>query len=98
MARRSTITHGVSAFAEYATVSRSSVVRIDDELPLKEAALFGCAGLTGAVIDTGHVSPAGASGAVIRLGGVGLCSVLAALAARARWSLWTSPTRGDQRY
>jgi alcohol dehydrogenase len=31
---------GVSAFAEYATVSRRSVVKIDRELPLDEAALF----------------------------------------------------------
>src|SRR6266511_3514798 len=37
---------GVSAFAEYATVSRRSLVRIDKELPLDEAALFGCAVLT----------------------------------------------------
>jgi len=38
---------GVSAFAEYATVSRRSLVKIDRELPLDEAALFGCAVLTG---------------------------------------------------
>src|SRR5580693_1925610 len=45
---------GCSAFAEYATVSRRSLVKIDKELPLDEAALFGCAVLTGvgAVINT----------------------------------------------
>jgi len=32
---------GCSAFAEYATVSRRSLVKIDKELPLDEAALFG---------------------------------------------------------
>src|SRR5918992_132522 len=66
---------GVSAFAEYATVSRRSLVRIDPELPLDEAALFGCAVLTGvgAVVNTGQV-PAGASVAVIGLGGGGVCS------------------------
>ena len=76
---------GVSAFAEYATVSRRSLVRVDQDLPLEEAALFGCAVLTGvgAVVNTGKV-PAGASVAVIGLGGVGLCSLLAALAAGAR--------------
>src|SRR3954462_6980967 len=49
---------GVSAFAEYATVSRRSLVKIDKELPLDEAALFGCAVLTGvgAVINTAKVS------------------------------------------
>src|ERR1700745_3799312 len=31
---------GCSVFAEYATVSRRSVVKIDSELPLDEAALF----------------------------------------------------------
>ena len=61
---------GCSAFAEYATVSRRSLVEIDKELPLDEAALFGCAVLTGvgAVINTAKVS-AGSSVAVIGLGG-----------------------------
>jgi len=76
---------GCSAFAEYATVSRRSLVRIDPELPLDEAALFGCAVLTGvgAVVNTARVR-AGASTAVIGLGGVGLASVLGAKAAGAR--------------
>ena len=72
-------------FAEYAVVSRRSLVKIDPELPLDEAALFGCAVLTGvgAVVNTAQV-PAGASVAVIGLGGVGLCSLLGAVAAGAR--------------
>jgi alcohol dehydrogenase len=76
---------GVSAFAEYATVSRRSLVKIDKELPLDEAALFGCAVLTGvgAVINTAKVS-AGSSVAVIGLGGVGLSSLLGAVAVGAR--------------
>lgn len=76
---------GVSAFAEYATVSRRSVVKIDPEMPLEEAALFGCAVLTGAgaVINTGGVRP-GQTVAVIGLGGVGLCALLAAVASGAR--------------
>jgi alcohol dehydrogenase len=76
---------GVSAFAQYATVSRRSLVKIDKELPLDEAALFGCAVLTGvgAVINTAKV-PAGSSVAVIGLGGVGLSSLLGAIAAGAR--------------
>jgi alcohol dehydrogenase len=83
----SSINHhlGCSAFAEYATVSRRSLVKIDPELPLAEAALFGCAVLTGvgAVVNTAQVR-AGASTAVIGLGGVGLASVLGARAAGAR--------------
>ena len=76
---------GVSAFAEYATVSRRSLVKIDRELPLDEAALFGCAVLTGvgAVINTARVS-AGSSVAVLGLGGVGLSSLLGAVAVGAR--------------
>ncbi len=75
---------GCSAFAEYATVSRRSLVKIDPELPLDEAALFGCAVLTGvgAVINTAGVR-AGQNVAVIGLGGVGLSSVLGAVAAGA---------------
>jgi alcohol dehydrogenase len=81
---------GVSAFAEYATLSRRSLVKIDKELPLDEAALFGCAVLTGvgAVINTARV-PAGASVAVVGLGGVGLSSLLGAAAAGA-------PARGSR--
>jgi alcohol dehydrogenase len=76
---------GVSAFAEYATLSRRSVVKIDRELPLDQAALFGCAVLTGvgAVINTAKVA-AGAGVAVVGLGGVGLSSLLGAVAAGAR--------------
>jgi alcohol dehydrogenase len=76
---------GCSAFAEYATVSRRSLVNIDRELPLDEAALFGCAVMTGvgAVINTARVQ-AGSSVAVIGLGGVGLATLLGAVAAGAR--------------
>jgi len=76
---------GVSAFAEYATVSRRSLIKIDPELPLEEAALFGCAVLTGvgAVINTAQVR-AGTSVAIIGLGGVGLAALLGAVAAGAR--------------
>jgi alcohol dehydrogenase len=76
---------GCSAFAEYATVSRRSLVKIDRELPLDEAALFGCAVMTGvgAVINTARVQ-AGSSVAVIGLGGVGLATLLGAVAAGAR--------------
>jgi alcohol dehydrogenase len=76
---------GVSAFAEHAVVSRRSLVKIDPTLPLDEAALFGCAVLTGvgAVVNTAKVQ-AGTSVAVIGLGGVGLNALLAAEAVGAR--------------
>lgn len=76
---------GCSAFATHATISRNSAIKIDPELPLTEAALFGCAVLTGvgAVVNTAQVR-AGSTVAVIGLGGVGLASVLGAVAAGAR--------------
>ncbi|HUD31654.1 MAG TPA: zinc-dependent alcohol dehydrogenase family protein [Variovorax sp.] len=76
---------GCSVFAEYATVSRHSLVKIDPEVPLDEAALFGCAVLTGvgAVVNTAKV-PVGASVAIVGLGGVGLAALLGAYAAGAR--------------
>ncbi|MDK1386198.1 zinc-dependent alcohol dehydrogenase family protein [Sinorhizobium sp. 8-89] len=75
---------GVSAFADYAVVSRHSAVRIEADLPMVEAALFGCAVLTGvgAVVNTCQVRP-GQSVAVVGLGGVGLAAVLGAIAAGA---------------
>ena len=75
---------GVSAFAEYAVCARPSLVKIDNDLPLEEAALFGCAVLTGvgAVVNTARVTP-GSSVAVVGLGGVGLNALLGALAAGA---------------
>src|SRR5271169_5500008 len=76
---------GVSAFATQAVVARESCVKIDPDLPLELAALFGCAVLTGvgAVVNTAKVEP-GQSVAVVGLGGVGLSVVLGARLAGAR--------------
>ena len=65
-------------------VSRRSLVRIDRDLPFDHAALFGCAVLTGvgAVVNTAQIK-AGQSVAVVGLGGVGLASLLGAVAAGA---------------
>lgn len=75
---------GCSAFAAHAVVSRRSLVRVDADLPFEHAALFGCAVLTGvgAVVNTAGVR-AGQSAVIVGLGGVGLSSVLGALAAGA---------------
>jgi len=90
---------GCSVFAEYAVVSRRSLVRIDPEIPLDEAALFGCAVLTGvgAVVNTAQVR-AGASTAIIGLGGVGLAALLGARAAGARTivAIDLSPAKLDE--
>lgn len=71
---------GVSCYAEYAVLAEASVIRIDNDVPLEDAALFGCAVITGvgAVINTAKVRP-GATVAVLGLGGVGLNSMFAAI-------------------
>jgi alcohol dehydrogenase len=70
---------GVSAFADYATMARESLVKVDSTLPFAEAAVFGCAVMTGvgAVTNTVHIRPEH-SVAVIGLGGVGLAALLGA--------------------
>ncbi len=76
---------GVSAFAEHAVVSRRSCVKLEQDIDPVEAALFGCAVLTGvgAVVNTAKVQ-AGQTVAVLGLGGVGLCALLGAVASGAR--------------
>lgn len=75
---------GVSAFADYCVVNRGSLVKIDRELPFDEAAMFGCAVLTGvgAALNTAQVFP-GARVAVVGLGGVGLNAMFGAQVAGA---------------
>jgi alcohol dehydrogenase len=70
---------GLSCMAQYAVVDRGSVVVIDKDVPLADAALFGCAVMTGvgAVINTARIRP-GDSVAIIGLGGVGLSGVMGA--------------------
>jgi Zn-dependent alcohol dehydrogenase len=72
---------GVSGFAEYAVVSRRSVVRITPQLPYDIAALFGCAVMTGvgAVINTARLQ-LGQTVLITGLGGVGFSALLGALA------------------
>lgn len=72
---------GVSGFAEYAVVSRKSVVRIAPELPYDIAALFGCAVMTGvgAVINTAKLM-LGQTVLITGLGGVGFSALLGAIA------------------
>lgn len=73
---------GVSAFAEYAVVSRRSLVKITEEVPYEIAALFGCAVMTGvgAIVNTGALK-IGQTVLVVGMGGVGFSALLGALAA-----------------
>jgi alcohol dehydrogenase len=72
---------GLSLFAQYAVVSRRAAVRIDRDIPLEDAAIFGCAVMTGAgaVLNTAGLQ-AGDTVAVVGLGGVGMNALFAAVA------------------
>ena len=80
------IRHGLrtAAFAEYAIVDQSQVVKIPGEMPLDRAALLGCGVITGfgAVVNTAQVEP-NQSVVVIGVGGVGLNAVQGAASAGA---------------
>jgi S-(hydroxymethyl)glutathione dehydrogenase / alcohol dehydrogenase len=77
---------GLGAMAEEVVVAAGAVVPLPDDVPLEEAALLGCAILTGvgAVRNAGRVT-AGDTVLVVGLGGVGLSAVAGArLAGAAR--------------
>jgi alcohol dehydrogenase len=76
---------GISCFAEFAVVSERSLMPLPKALPLLDAAILGCAVITGAgaVYNTaGDVR--GKACAIIGLGGVGLSALLAAVEAGAQ--------------
>jgi alcohol dehydrogenase len=77
-------TNGVSCYAEYMVACEDSVITIDKEVPMLDAALFGCAVVTGvgAIINTAKIVP-GSTIAVVGLGGVGLCALLGGVVAGA---------------
>jgi alcohol dehydrogenase len=70
---------GVSCFAEYAVIDRGTAVKVDKDLPLADAAIFGCAVMTGvgAVLNTARIR-AGDTVACVGLGGVGLNGLMGA--------------------
>jgi alcohol dehydrogenase len=72
---------GVSGFSQFTVAAQESLVKIDASLPLAEAALFGCAVMTGvgAVIHTARVT-SGSAVAVFGMGGVGLSAIMGARA------------------
>jgi Zn-dependent alcohol dehydrogenase len=88
---------GVSGFARHAVVARESAVVVPADVPLRTAALFGCAVLTGAgaVLNTASVRP-GQSVAIFGLGGVGLAAVMAASVASAHPILAVDPVEAKR--
>ncbi len=63
---------GVGSFSELSTVSETSLVKVDDDLPLSRACLLGCGVMTGwgSAVNTADVSP-GDTVVVIGCGGIG---------------------------
>jgi len=74
----------ISTFMTHAVISENRVIPIPDAMPLKEAALLGCAIPTGAgVVKNEMELQAGESFAVFGSGGIGLSALLAAKGAKA---------------
>ncbi len=75
---------GVSAFSEYAVVSRRSLIKVEEDILFEKLALFGCAVITGvgAVVNTARIK-LGSTVAVVGLGGVGLSALIGAVSAGA---------------
>ncbi len=75
---------GLSVFAQYAVVSQNALIKIPDDVPLDDAAIFGCPVVTGvgAVLNTAQVPPGGQM-AVVGLGGVGMNALLGGVVAGA---------------
>ncbi|GMA60372.1 zinc-dependent alcohol dehydrogenase family protein [Alicyclobacillus fastidiosus] len=75
---------GVSAFSEYAVVSRNSLIKVAKDIPFEKLALFGCAVITGvgAVVNTADIK-LGSTVAVVGLGGVGLSALIGSVSAGA---------------
>jgi S-(hydroxymethyl)glutathione dehydrogenase/alcohol dehydrogenase len=69
----------ITTFSEYSVISENRLTPIAKEVPLKEAALFGCMVPTGfgTVFNTARPEP-GQSLAVFGCGGIGLCAIQAA--------------------
>src|SRR5439155_7677986 len=75
---------GVAGYSQFSVVARESIVKIEPDVPMETAVLFGCAIMTGvgAVVNTAKIA-AGTSVAVFGMGGVGLSVVMGAKAAGA---------------
>ncbi|HEY3685860.1 MAG TPA: NDMA-dependent alcohol dehydrogenase [Streptosporangiaceae bacterium] len=82
----------LGTFAPYVTVNQSSVVKIEDDVPLEVAALLGCGVSTGwgSAAEIGATRP-GDTVIVIGVGGVGINAVQGAAASGARYVVAVDP-------
>jgi len=69
----------VTTFSEYAVISENRCVKLDEDIPMDLASLFGCAVLTGAGMVLNNMHPLPENSIVIwGVGGIGLSAVMAA--------------------
>lgn len=82
----------LGTFSPYITVNQASLVKIEDDIPLREAALLGCGIATGwgSATQIGGTRP-GDTVVVVGIGGVGINSVQGAKAAGARHVVAVDP-------
>lgn len=82
----------LGTFSPYVTVNQSSVVKIEDDVPLETAALLGCGVSTGwgSAAEIGATKP-GETVVVVGVGGVGINAVQGAAAAGARHVVAVDP-------
>jgi S-(hydroxymethyl)glutathione dehydrogenase/alcohol dehydrogenase len=82
----------LGTFSERSVVSRNSVVKIDDDLPLEKAALVGCGVPTGwgSAVYSAEVRP-GETGVIFGIGGIGINAVQGAKHAGARHVIAVDP-------
>jgi NDMA-dependent alcohol dehydrogenase len=83
---------GISTFSEYTTASTASVIKIDKGIPLKAAALLGCAVPTGwgSAVKSAAVAP-GDTVIVVGIGGIGASALQGAAHAGASTVIAVDP-------
>ncbi|MFJ9082591.1 MULTISPECIES: NDMA-dependent alcohol dehydrogenase [unclassified Streptomyces] len=82
----------LGTFAPYVTVSQSSVIKIEKDVPLETAALLGCGVATGwgSAVSIGNTRP-GDTVVIVGVGGIGINAVQGAAAAGARFVIAVDP-------
>lgn len=87
----------LGTFAEHAVVHESSIVKIDKDIPLEQAALVGCGVTTGwgSAVYTGKVS-AGETVVVVGIGGIGASAIQGARMAGAGKIIAIDPVSSKQ--
>ncbi len=75
----------IGTFSQWGTISQTSVVKVDDDLPLEKAVLVGCGVPTGwgSAVNTANVAP-GDTVAIFGIGGIGINAVQGARYAGAK--------------